>query len=140
MASFTCPFKDIDEYSYLSKYPKFLAINKIWVCENSVDILTNTENNKHYLLRFEPGNYGFTFGQDYGFGDIMFKNLTGHVLNPYILDKLHLKSPGYLHFKASKNFWNTFAFATNEHCALWLDRNCYSPKIVLNKNAHVNCN
>lgn len=131
MSSVTCEFKIIDPYSHLHRYPKFLAINKVWVCENSVDILVNTEIKNYYLLHFEPGNYSYTFGQDYGFGDIKYRNLTGQLLNPYILDKLKASIPGYLNYKTSPKKWDTFAFANNTECSLWLNRGDYYPAIIL---------
>ncbi len=126
-------YKNIDPYSYLRRSPKFLAINKVWVCDNSVDILVNTEIKKFYLLHFEPGNYSYTFGQDYGFGDIKYGNLTGQLLPPYILDKLKNPTPGYLTYKTSPKKSNTFAFANNVECSLWLNRGDYHPAIILSK-------
>lgn len=134
MGSSTCEFKIIDPYNHLNRYPKFLAINKIWAGENSVDILVNTEVKHYYLIHLEPGNYGYTFGQQYGFGDLVYKNLTGTCLNPYLLDTLKLVNPGYLRYKTPPKIWSTFGFATNKECALWLNRGDYSPSIIL-KNA-----
>jgi hypothetical protein len=118
-------------YTFLNNYPKFLAINKVWIAENSVDILVNTEIKSYYLIHLEPGNYGYTFGQQYGFGDLAYRQLTGTCLNPYLLDLFKLKNPGYLRYMTRPKTWSTFGYATETQCALWLDRGSYHPSIVI---------
>ena len=131
MSSSTCEFKALDPYSHLNRCPKFLAINKIWVCDKSVDILVNTEVKHYYLIHLEPGNYNYTFGKQYGFGDLSYKQLTGTCLNPYLLDLFELRNPGYLRYKTPPKTWSTFGHATETRCALWLDRGSYHPSIVI---------
>lgn len=73
----------------------------------------------------------YTFGELYGIGDIAFKNLTGHCLNPYALSKLKTKDPGFMYYKNSRRRFDTFAYCTSNDCALWLNRGDYNPAIIL---------
>lgn len=133
MASITDSTKTIDLYGHYGNYPDFLAINKVWVCEKSVDVLVNTDRNKYYLLHFEPGNYSYTFGQEYGFGTVCYKNKTGAVLNPFLLDLLKTNRTGYARYKTkSIHSWNLFAHLTPDTCALWFSRQ-YTTSITISK-------
>ena len=122
-----------DYYRLKVMRPKFLAINKVWENDKGLELLVNTDYNQFYLLRLEPGNYNVEFGQIYGCGDIIARNLTGTVLCTSLIDQLNKSAPGLISYKCRKKTWSTFGNLEQNKMAVWLDRGSYNPSHVFYK-------
>jgi hypothetical protein len=120
----------VDYYKLEMKYPKFLAISKIWENEKGLEVLVNTDYNQYYLLRLEPGDYNVEFGQVYGCGNVIYRNLTGTLLHTSLIDQLEKSSPGLVQYKCRKRTWATFGHLEQNKMAIWLDRGCYHPSHI----------